>query len=287
MEQGEKLCVQCGLVIDERPIDRGPEWRSFGDTENRNRTGAPLTPTRHDRGLSTEIGRLTDANGNVLSGQKRRQLGRLRREQSRGRWRSKAEKNLAHGLSETQRVRSALGLSRPIRDQACALFRRASKEGLLPGRSIEAMAAAAVYAACRCNGLPRTLEEVSQIAAVEFSRVENGYRVLNRELELPAQPVSPTSFVPRLASELNVPEQVRHRALELAELGERDGIAIGVQPTGFAAACVYLAGQELGYPITQTRLADIAGTSTNTIQNHRDALLEILTDGSIKTQNQR
>jgi transcription initiation factor TFIIB len=114
------------------------------------------------------------------------------------------------------------------------------------------------------------------VAAVDISRVENGYRVLNREIELPAQPVSPRSFVPRLASELSVPEQVRHRALELAESGECDGIAIGVQPSGFAAACLYLAGQELGYPVTQTRLADVAGTSTNTIQTHRDALLDMV-----------
>jgi transcription initiation factor TFIIB len=271
---GETVCEQCGLVIETDRIDHGPEWRSFeSDGTDPERTGAPLTPSRHDRGLSTEIGRHTDAKGNALSRRKRRQLNRLRREQSRGRWRSKAEKNLAHGLAETQRVGSAIGLPQQIRDQACALFRRASREGLLPGRSIEAIAAAAIYAACRCNGLPRTLEEVARVAAVELSRIENGYRVLNRELELPAKPVTPCSFVTRLASELNVPEQVRHRALELAESGERDGIAIGVQPSGFAAACLYLAGQELGYPVTQTRLADVAGTSTNTIQSHRDALL--------------
>ena len=70
----ETVCEDCGLVIDEQRIDHGPEWRSF-DKDQRERTGAPLTVARHDRGLSTEIGRWTDANGNTLPGRKRRQLG--------------------------------------------------------------------------------------------------------------------------------------------------------------------------------------------------------------------
>lgn len=71
----ETVCEDCGLVIDEQKIDHGPEWRSFEDDEETpNRTGAPLTVARHDRGLSTKIGRRKDANGNELSGQKRQRL---------------------------------------------------------------------------------------------------------------------------------------------------------------------------------------------------------------------
>jgi len=67
---------------------------------------------------------------------------------------------LAHGLSEVRRIVSRLELSESIRDQACQLFRSAQNEDLLRGRSIEAMAAASVYGACRCNGWPRTLDEI-------------------------------------------------------------------------------------------------------------------------------
>jgi len=172
------------LVVDEQRIDHGPEWRAF-DEDERERTGAPLTAARHDRGLSTEIGRRTDANGNTLSGQKRRRLARMRREQSRGRFQSKAERNLAHGLGEVRRIVSALELSEAIRDQACQLFRSAQNEDLLRGRSIEAIAAASVYGACRCNGLSRLLDEVSEMARVEESRVANAYKTLNEELGLP------------------------------------------------------------------------------------------------------
>ena len=270
----ETVCEDCGLVIDEQRIDHGPEWRGF-DEDERERTGAPLTAARHDRGLSTEIGRGTDANGNELSGQKRRRLARMRREQTRGRFQSKAERNLAHGLSEVRRISSALELSETIRDQACQLFRSAQNENLLQGRSIEAMAAASVYGACRCNGRPRTLNDVTESARVEQSRVTNAYTTLNTELGLPAQPVTPSAFVPRLASELNVSDQIRQRARQLAEASESAGATTGVRPSGFAAACLYKAGREDGRWLTQSDVADVANVSVVTVRTHRDALDEL------------
>jgi len=158
--------------------------------------GRPLTAARHDRGLSTEIGRGTDAKGNKLSGKKRQRLARMRREQTRGRFQSKAERNLAHGLGEVRRIASVLELSGSVRDQACQLFRSAQTEDLLRGRSIEAIAAASIYGVCRCNGHSRLLDDVVDAARVEQSRVTNAYKTLNTELGLPTQPVRPSEFIP-------------------------------------------------------------------------------------------
>jgi len=63
----ETVCEDCYLVIDEQRIDHGPEWRAY-DEDERERTGAPLTTARHDRGLSTEIVYGTDAHGTELPG---------------------------------------------------------------------------------------------------------------------------------------------------------------------------------------------------------------------------
>ncbi|SFT06881.1 transcription initiation factor IIB [Halostagnicola kamekurae] len=269
----ETVCEDCGLVIDEQRIDHGPEWRAYDDEECE-RTGAPLTAARHDRGLSTEIGRGTDAKGNEISGQKRRRLARMRREQTRGRWRSKAERNLAHGLGEVRRLASALDLSDSVRDQACQLFRSAQNEDLLRGRSIEAIAAASVYGACRCNGLSRLVDDVSEMAHVAESRVTNAYKTLNEELGLPAEPVSPSMFVPRLASDLECPDEIRQRARALAEQAEKRGVTTGVHPAGFAAACLYKACREEGRWLTQSEAADVANASKATVRAHRDTLEE-------------
>jgi transcription initiation factor TFIIB len=267
----ETVCEDCGLVIDEQQIDRGPEWRSF-DKDERERTSAPLTVARHDRGLSTEIGRVTDANGNVLSGRKRQQLGRLRREQNRGKWQSKADRNLSHGLGEVRRIASALGLSETIRDQACALFRSAQSSDLLHGRSIEGIAAASVHGACRCNGRTRTIDDVTEVAQVGASRVTNCYKTMNTELGLPAKPMTPSMFVPRLASKLAVPDSVRRRAETLTEMAEDEAITTGVSPSGFAGACIYKAACECDRGLTQAQVVDAAGVSPVTLRTHRDAL---------------
>ncbi|MFB6179485.1 MAG: TFIIB-type zinc ribbon-containing protein, partial [Halorientalis sp.] len=54
---GEIVCDDCGLVIEEENIDRGPEWRAFNHSErqSKSRVGAPTTQTMHDKGLTTQI----------------------------------------------------------------------------------------------------------------------------------------------------------------------------------------------------------------------------------------
>ena len=274
----ETVCEDCGLVIDDQQIDHGPEWRSFEAGENEhNRTGAPLTVARHDRGLSTEIGRSVDAKGNTLSGQKRRQLGRLRREHKRGQHQSTADRNLAHSLGEVRRIVSALGLPESIRDQACQHFRSAQSADLLHGRSIEAMATASVYAACRCNGLSRTLNSVTDLARVAQTSVRNAYKTLNRELGLPAKPVSPSGHITRLASVLDARDQVRRRARKLAERAEAETSTIGVSPSGFAAACLYEASEERGGGFTQEAVAKAADVTITTVRQHRETVAKLQT----------
>jgi transcription initiation factor TFIIB len=279
----ETVCDDCGLVLEDRPIDHGPEWCAFDDTERieRARTGPALTPTRHDRGLSSEIGfDRIDANGTTLSGRKRSQLARLRREHRRGRWGSKAEQNLAHGLAEIRRIVSALDLPRSLRDQACRLYRTAASEDLIRGRSIEAMAAASVYAACRCAGLPRTLEEVGATVAVAPERFQNAYSVLNRELALPTVPMEPPEYVPKLTSALEVSPATRQRAVYLANQVASSGAANGCHPAGVAAGCVYQAAQEQDERLTQAALADAAEVTPMTVRARWKQLQTVVEESS-------
>lgn len=112
---------------------------------------------------------------------------------------------------------SVLELAKTHREQACQLFRSAQNEDLLRGRSIEAMAAASVYAACRCTGHPLPQGDVVEAARVEGGRVMNAYSVLNEDLGLPAQPMRPRAFLARFSSDLDLPVRIRRRAESLAE----------------------------------------------------------------------
>ena len=271
-EGGETRCRSCGLVVDTSRLDRrGP--RIYSDDESdRERTGGPLTNARHDRGLSTEIGYKRDANGNELCSKTRRRISRLRREHNRAKWQSKAERNLGHGCTEIARIVSALGLGQDLREQAATLFRSAQDASLLPGRSIEAMATACVYAACRCAKQPRTFDEVSRISRVQSHRIRNAYSVLNRELGLPVPPQQPVAFVPKLASEVNASAETRHEASELAERAAKTGRSSGRNPAGVAAACIEIAATDSVDEITQEELAAAADVCSATVRSNRDTL---------------
>ncbi|MEF8851534.1 MAG: transcription initiation factor IIB family protein [Haloarculaceae archaeon] len=258
----ETVCTQCGLVVAEDRVDRGPEWRSFADDEtNRERTGAPLTRSRHDRGLSTEIGRSTR-----LKGRKRRRVARMRRQHNRTKIGSKAERNQVYGFTEIRRLVGALGLSEHVRDRACVLFESAQDADLLRGRSLEGFAAAAVYATCRTSDVSRTVEEVVDDAKATAGELRAAYDALNRELGLPTGPIDPREYIPRFASELDLPDDVERRARALAECARDEGLVAGRNPAGVAAACLYTAASERDYPLTQQAAADVADVTPVTLR---------------------
>lgn len=258
----ERVCADCGLVVDEHAIDHGPEWRQFpDDSTNRRRTGAPLTHSRHDRGLSTEIGRSTR-----VTGRKRRRLARMRREHGRAQIATKAERNKVYAFTEIRRLVSHLSLPHSIRDQACTLFSSAQDEDLLRGRSLEGFAAATVYAVCRVNRVSRTLHEVLDGARATEDELRAAYDAMNRELGLPTGPVDPREYLPRFATRLDLPSAVEGTAREYVALAEDRHLVSGRNPSGVAAACLYVAAQEHGAPLTQRQAADVADVTPVTLR---------------------
>src|SRR5213079_1012202 len=69
------------------------------------------------------------------------------------------ERSLPETIRSLDRVASLMGLPRPVKDEAGFICKKALEKGLVRGRSIEAIVAAAVYAACRIDGVPRTRSE--------------------------------------------------------------------------------------------------------------------------------
>ncbi|WP_117593385.1 transcription initiation factor IIB [Haloprofundus halophilus] len=262
-DSSETVCANCGLVVAADHIDHGPEWRSFADDEtNPERTGAPLTRSRHDRGLTTEIGRSTR-----VKGRKRRRLTRMRRQHNRARISSKRERNQVYAFTEIRRVTGALSLPDRVRDHACSLFRSAQNENLLRGRSLEGFSSACVYAACRVAGVSRTVDEVLDVARATENEHGAAYDALNRDLGLPVGPISPAEYVPRFASELDLDSAVERRARELAAESHDSGLAAGRNPGGVAAACLYTAARKFDAQVTQQEAADVAGVTPVTLRS--------------------
>jgi transcription initiation factor TFIIB len=276
-EHGETVCSDCGLVIAQDSIDRGPEWRAFdaGEKDEKSRVGAPTTNTMHDKGLSTNIDwRDKDAYGNQLGARQRKKMQRLRKWNERFRTRDSKERNLKQALGEIDRMASALGLPENVRETAAVIYRRALDEDLLPGRSIEGVATSSVYAAARQAGVPRSLDEIADVCRVEKSEVARTYRYVVRELKLEVKPADPASYVPRFVSDLTLSEEVEHRARQLLENAKEKGVHSGKSPVGLAAAAVYAAALLTNEKTTQAAVSEVADISEVTIRNRYHELLE-------------
>jgi len=269
-DRGELICQDCGLVIDESYIDQGPDWRAFDaeQKEERARTGAPMTYTIHDKGLSTEISwKNKDSYGKNIPTRNRAQLYRLRKWQRRIKVSNAAERNLSQALQEMERMASNLNIPKDIRETAAVIYRKAVKENMIRGRSIEGVVAASIYAACRMLNIPRTLEEIAAVTRIKKKDIGRTFRIMSRTLRLNLFPSKPEDYLDRFCSKLNLSGEVKKKALEILKEAEERGLTSGRGPTGVAAAAIYIAAVMNGERRTQREVAEVSGVTEVTIRN--------------------
>ena len=275
--RAEVCCARCGLVLDENLIDHGPEWRAFDheQRDKRTRTGAPLTYTISDKGLNTTIDwKDKDIHGHKIPERNKAQIYRLRKWNKRMRVSGAGERNLAFALSELDRDSSRLGIPRSVREDAAIIYRRAAKNKLIRGRSIEVVVASALYAACRRCNIPRTLDEIAIASNVSKKQVGKTYRFLSRELNIKLKPTSPSDYISRFASKLGLSGEVQAKAIEIINKAVKAGLSSGKGPTGVAAAALYIASLLLGERKTQKEVSEISGVTEVTIRNRYKELSE-------------
>ncbi|MEM5879355.1 MAG: transcription initiation factor IIB [Candidatus Aenigmatarchaeota archaeon] len=273
--RGEMICKDCGLVLKEEIIDTGQEWRAFDSEQmsRRARGGAPLTFTKHDKGMTTEIGKGVGELYKVPA-KKRAQYYRLTK------WHKRLikskDRNLSFALSELQRIVSFLNLSKSIHERIARYYEEAVNKGLVRGRSIESVIAALAYAVSREFGSPRTLDEISEASGVEKREIGRTYRYIARELDVRILPADPITFVPRFCSMLGLSDRVQAKAIEILKKAKKSEITSGKGPTGVAAAAIYIASVLVGEKRTQREVADIVGVTEVTIRNRQKELVEKL-----------
>ena len=279
-ECAEIVCMDCGLVVASKIADRGPEWRAFDDDQRakRTRVGAPLTYTIHDKGLSTMIDwHDRDIYGKSLSPGQKAQVYRLRKWQRRIRVSDATERNLAFALSEITKIANNLNLPKNILETASVIYRKAVKERLIRGRSIQGVTAAAIYLGCRQCGLARTLEEIAQASSVNKKEVGRSYRFLIKELNYSIPPLKPSQYITKFSNQLTMQgkvEEIAHKILAAAKILK---LTSGRGPTGIAAAASYIASVLTGERKTQREIAEIAQVTDVTIRNRYKVLVERLT----------
>jgi len=274
-DTGETICSGCGLVLREQMMDKGPEWRAFTQEEknSRSRVGIPTSYSVHDKGLSTAIGRVDrDAFGRKLPLSTRLQMWRLRKWQIRSRVHSSVDRNLAQAMAELDRLSDKVYAPGPVKEKAAVIYRKALDKGLVRGRSIAAIAAAALYAACRTSETPRTLREVAEASLVDKKDVARCYRLLLRELNIRMPIADPLTYISKIAEKTGISGPTQGLAINILGKAKRKRAASGKDPMGLAAAALYIACLQNNEKKTQKDIAEAAGVTEVTVRNRYKSL---------------
>jgi transcription initiation factor TFIIB len=274
-DTGETVCGDCGLVLYEQMMDKGPEWRAFTQEEkaSRSRVGVPTSYSVHDKGLSTAISQVDrDAFGRKLPLSTRLQMWRLRKWQIRSRVHSSIDRNLAQAMAELDRLSDKVYIPPPIKEKAAVTYRKALDKGLVRGRSIAAIAAAALYAACRGSGTPRTLREIAEASLVDKKDVARCYRLLLRELEVHMPIADPLTYVSKIAERTGISGKTQGIAIGILREARKRRAAAGKDPMGLAAASLYIACLKNNEKKTQKDIAEAAGVTEVTVRNRYKTL---------------
>jgi transcription initiation factor TFIIB len=278
-ETGELICGVCGLVMKDVTLNEGPEWRAFtpGEKEDRSRVGVPMSFAVHDKGLTTVIGRISrDSYGRQVPLDTKLQMLRLRKWQIRSRIHSSMDRNLAQAMAELDRLTDKLHITSSIKEKSAVIYRRALENGLVRGRSISAIMAASLYAACRMTQTPRTLQEISKQSPIDKKDIARCYRLILRELEMDMPTPDAKLRVPKIAAIVGVGEKTQQKAIEILRKATKAKKTAGKDPMGLAAAALYIACHMCEEKRTQKIIADAAGVTEVTIRNRYKGLKEAL-----------
>ncbi|MFB5631875.1 MAG: transcription initiation factor IIB family protein [Nitrosopumilus sp.] len=267
---GEQFCSKCGYVVTEKLTESGPEWRSFQTESNVNpaRTGAPSSLLMHDMGLSTVINPVNkDSTGRPLSSSMKSTIERLRTWDSRSQSKEPVDRNLRQALNELSRMKDKIALSSNVLEKAAYIYRKALEKKLVRGRSISAMIAASLYAACRDTETPRTLKDISVAANVKRKDVARCYRLLHHELQLRMPVVNSIQCISRISSKLELSEKTKRYAIKVLQEVQESKESAGKDPMGLAATALYVSCIKNGELITQRDLAEASDVTEVTIRN--------------------
>ena len=274
-DTGERFCGKCGFVISEKTEDTGPEWRGFtkdGGTDP-TRTGAPSSLMFHDKGLATVIGPYNkDSTGKPLSSTMKGTIERLRTWDSRSQAHLPVDRNLRQALEELRRFKDKLAISPSVLEKASYIYRKALEKNLVRGRSISALIAASLYAACRETETPRTLKDIAEAGNIKKKDVARCYRLVHHSLELKMPVVDSIQCVSRISSQLNLSEKVKRYAAKVLKNAQKSEESAGKDPMGLAAAALYLACVQNGEGTTQRDIAEAANVTEVTIRNRYKGL---------------
>jgi len=245
-ETSELICSNCGLVIStERVQETRPEWHYYdhdSPNNNRIRTGMPTSLARHDMGLSTIIGRTDrDYTGNRIATSVKSTIDKLRVLDYRTQLYSATDRSLKKAFSELDILKDKLALPDSVVEKTAYIYRKAQQRGMIRGRTVSAMLAAAIYIACREIRVGKTLKDIAEGSNVKPKILSQSYRILLTELDIKTPMLDPVKCITKIASKMKLNERITRQAMSIMYEAMKKEATTGKDPMGLASAVLYIA----------------------------------------------
>ena len=266
-ERGEIVCGGCGLILLQNMADASYENNGY-NSENfmkLSRTGPATSLTMNDRGLSTVIGINKDSTGKALSSKTKYEFNRLRTWDQRSKSRKTA--SLSKAFTLLHGMKTKLGISNNVVENVAYIYRKVVSAKLTRGRTMASLIAASLYAACRENNIPRTLDDIANAGNIERRILSRDLRTIIKKLELNLNQYDTSSFISKISNNMNLREKTKRDAFKILDLCEKEQITAGKHPVAQAAASLYISCIMNGEKISQKKFAVESGVSDVTIRN--------------------
>nr|CAB3251283.1 transcription initiation factor IIB-like [Phallusia mammillata] len=257
---GDMICPECGLVVGDRTIDVGSEWRTFSndkDSKDMSRVGDAQNSLLSGSDLSTIIERPAGPPGSGDSGYS---------QFSNRRTISNNDRVLIQAFKEISSMSDRISLPRNIVDRANKLFKQVYESKSLRGRSNDAISAACLYIACRQEGVPRTFKEICAISRISKKEIGRCFKLIVKNLETNVDVITSGDFMSRFCSNLGLPPPVQRAATYIARKAVDADLVSGRSPISVAAAAIYMASQASKERKSQKEISEIAGVAEATIR---------------------
>lgn len=275
--KGERICRECGFVIEDNSLDMGPEWRAFNtqEKEKRSRVGLPLSFAMSDKGLSTSIGNVYTETKTKLSVARKYELVRMAKWHRRV-VNSSNHRNLTTAMTILDKYCDKLHIPSHVKELAALTYRKSLNKNLVKGRSINMIIAASIYIACRMTKTQRGLREISEVGNMKLNDLAKAYRRIITELDLDVPRPIAQNRVPKIASKVHINQSSQRAAIDILREAEKIRITAGKNPTALAAAALYISCIQGKEKCTQKELAGAAGVSEVTIRKRYKGIVKAL-----------
>lgn len=204
IDEGQQVCTNCGSILDQ-VIDEGAEWRNYEDSkgEDQCRTGFVTSDLLPESSYGSIISYKGANSANMKS------LQRL----SCWSLSSNSQRSWMGIFDAINLCCTHAGLPKAIIMDACGMYKQLEDAQKVRGETRRALMGAAIFVACRNNGVPRSHEEISKImvvnirslckAVTHFSPTDN--TVLQTEI----------GIAERLCANLSLNDEQRTRIMDL------------------------------------------------------------------------